>query len=106
MIRDSPTPREEPYTFSIGINSITLLEVTRQTIEVKATLHLEKDANELALIDSGAGGNFIEEETVTNLQLVKTELRRPITVRNVDGTQNHHGLITHRTILEITIANR
>jgi len=64
-----------PYIFSIGINSITLLEVTRQTIEVKTTLHLEKEVDELALIDSGAGGNFIEEETVNKLQLVKTELR-------------------------------
>ena len=96
----------EPNTFSIGINSITLLEVTRQTIEVKVVLHLERDEIELALIDSGAGGNFIEEETVRKLQLVKTELRRPITVRNVDGSQNHHGLITHRTILEITVAER
>jgi transposase InsO family protein len=60
----------------------------------------------LALIDSGAGGNFIDEETVTKLQLTRTELQRPIIVRNVDGTPNHKGHITHRTILEITIANR
>ena len=96
----------EPYTFSIGINSITLLEVSRQTIEIKTTLHLDKEVDELALIDSGAGGNFIEEETVKRLQLVKTELRRPITIRNVDGSQNYHGLITHRTILEITVTKR
>ena len=85
----------EPETLSIGINSITILEVTRQTIEVKVILHLEKDETELALIDSGAGGNFIDETTVRKLQLVTTELRRPITVRNVDGSQNHHGHITH-----------
>jgi hypothetical protein len=65
----------EPYTFQIGINSVTLLEVTRQTIEVKANLHLEKKTNELAFIDSGAGGNFLAEETVNRLQLVKAELR-------------------------------
>jgi transposase InsO family protein len=60
----------------------------------------------MALIDSGAGGNFIDEETVTKLQLQRTELRRPIQVRNVDGTLNHKGQITHRSILEVTIANR
>ena len=71
---DSTEPNVEPYHFSIGINLITILEVTRQTIEVKTVLHLEKDEHELALIDSGAGGNFIDEETVNKLQLVKTEL--------------------------------
>ena len=81
----------EPYHFSIGINSITLLEVTRQTIEVKTVLHPKRNENELALIDSRAGGNFIEEETVNKLQIVKTELHRLITVRNVDGSQNHDG---------------
>jgi hypothetical protein len=98
----------EPYTLAIGINSVTLLEVTRQTIEIKMTVHrkLENDVDELALIDSGAGGNFIDQETVTNLHLPRTELRRPINVRNVDGTENHKGLITHRTILETTIANK
>jgi hypothetical protein len=53
-----------------------------------------------------AGGNFINEETVTKLQLPRTELRHPVTLRNVDETKNHKGLITHRTILEITIANK
>ena len=70
------------------------------------TIHHGKDIEELALIDSGAGGNFIDEETATELQLPRTELRRPITVRNVDGTENHKGHITHRTILETTIANK
>ena len=63
----------EPYTFSIGINLIMLLEVSQQTIEIKTTLPLDKEVHELALIDSSAGGNFIEEETVNRLQLVKTQ---------------------------------
>jgi hypothetical protein len=99
-------PGTGTYDFSIGINSITVLEVTRQTVEIRATLHLEKDSEELALIDSGAGGNFIDKETATRLQLSRLELRRTIVVRNVDGTKNHKGLITHRTILEMTIANK
>jgi hypothetical protein len=61
---------------------------------------------ELALIDSGAGGNFIDEETVTKLQLARTELRRPIVVRNVDGSRNNNRLITHRVYIDATIAGR
>jgi hypothetical protein len=99
-------PNMEPFVFSIGVNSVELLEVTRQTIEIKTTIHSANDNDELALIDSGAGGNFIDEETATKLQLTRTELRRPIVVRNVDGTHNHKGHITHRTIVELTVANR
>ena len=104
-MEDSTEPNVEPDTFSIGINSVEILEVTRQTIEVKLAIHLESDIDEMALIDSGAGGNFIDEATASKLQLIRTELRRHIVVRNVDGTQNHQGQITHRTILEVTIAN-
>jgi hypothetical protein len=60
----------------------------------------------MALIDSGAGGNFIDEETVKQLQLTRTELRKPIAVRNVDGSHNNNGHITHRTIFDATIAGK
>jgi hypothetical protein len=69
-------------------------------------LHLPKPTTLMALIDSGAGGNFIDEETVKQLQLTRTELRRPIAVRNVDGSHNNNGHITHRTIFDATIARK
>jgi len=103
---DSETPTTEPETLSIGINSVILLEVTRQTIKITITIHEKKDHTEMALIDSGAGGNFINSETARILQLPMTLLRRPIKVRNVDGTLNHNGQITHQTILEATIARK
>ena len=91
---------------TIGIDSVTLLEVTRQTIEVVTTLHLDQDYTEKALIDSGARGDFINIKTTKCLHLPWTELRQPITIRNVDGTQNNKGHITHQTILEMIIANK
>jgi len=103
---DSETPTAEPETLSIGINSVILLEVTRQTIKIAITIHEKKDHTEMALIDSGAGGNFIDSKTVQTLQLPTTLLQRTIKVRNVDGTSNHNGQITHRTILEATIAGK
>jgi hypothetical protein len=60
----------------------------------------------MALIDSGAGGNFIDMQTVERLQLTRIELRRPIMVRNVDGTYNTNGQITHRVLLDTTIAGQ
>jgi hypothetical protein len=60
----------------------------------------------MALIDSGAGGNFIDMEIVERLQLARIELRRPIMVRNVDGTYNANGQITHRVLLKTTIAGQ
>jgi hypothetical protein len=69
-------------------------------------LHLPKPVTLMALIDSGAGGNFIDEETVTKLQLARTELLKPIIVRNVDGTHNNNGHITHRAIFDATIAGK
>ena len=91
---------------TIGIDSVTLLEVRRQTIEVVTILHLDQDYTEKALIDSGAGGNFMDIETTKCLHLLWTELRRLITVRNIDGTQNNKEHIMHQTILEMTIANK
>jgi hypothetical protein len=37
-------------------------------------LHLEDEVTKMALIDSGAGGNFIDMEPVERLQLAQIEL--------------------------------
>ena len=45
------------------------------------------------LVDSGAEGMFIDETLVQNWNKVK--LKKPVKVRNVDGTENSAGQITH-----------
>jgi predicted aspartyl protease len=52
-------------------------------------------ANEKALLDSGATENFIDETTWQRLGIGQKELGKPITVTNVDGTENKKGKITH-----------
>jgi hypothetical protein len=47
------------------------------------------------LIDSGAQGRFVDESVVGNGK--KRALKRAITVKNVDGTRNAAGRITHET---------
>jgi hypothetical protein len=48
----------------------------------------------LALLDSGAMGNFMSPEFVKRHKLETTPLPQPIPVRNVDGTLNENGAIT------------
>ena len=55
----------------------------------------QSKADKSALIDSGATDNFIDEETWKRLGIGRKELARPVTVHNVDGTENKQGKITH-----------
>ena len=57
-----------------------------------------------ALIDSGAEGEFIDQNYVRKLGIKQTAL--PIKVLNVDGTWNKRGIITHYTELDLLIENR
>jgi len=50
---------------------------------------------ERALVDSGAMANFIDYKTVARLQLGMQKLDNIRTVKNIDGTLNRSGNITH-----------
>jgi hypothetical protein len=52
-------------------------------------------ANKKALLDSGATENFINETTWQRLGIGRKELKRPITITNVDETENKRGKIMH-----------
>jgi hypothetical protein len=75
-------------------------------MKLPTTLHLEKERTELMLIDSGAGGNFIDHDVAKELSLETKELSKPIKVKNVDGTENTKGRITHYIRLHLTICGR
>jgi hypothetical protein len=65
-------------------------------LEVPITLHLFKGmAEEVALIDSGTTENFIDQETVRKLKLGSKKLSEPVQLRNIDGTYNQSGSVTH-----------
>jgi len=49
-----------------------------------------------ALLDSGAIGMFMDKRTVAKHGFMLQKLERPIMVRNVDGTNNSGGAITHQ----------
>ncbi|EPQ50120.1 hypothetical protein GLOTRDRAFT_51015, partial [Gloeophyllum trabeum ATCC 11539] len=59
-----------------------------------------------ALIDSGAGGIFIDQKFVLMNKLKMVPIPRPIKVFNVDGTKNRQGLITKAAFLQMKIGDR
>jgi len=56
-----------------------------------------------ALLDSGATECFLNTNKVRELDLPKKKLNKPKEVRNVDGTLNVDGSITHETFLKVRL---
>ena len=73
-------------------------------------MQLRNDTNQnvetLALIDSGAGGKFIDQNYVWKLGVKIQKLEQPLIARNVDGTRNKKGEITSFVNLDLIINGR
>jgi hypothetical protein len=59
-----------------------------------------------ALVDSGASGMFFDRKFVQKHNLQQKRLEKPIRVRNVDGSNNDNGMITHCVWMNVTLDNR
>ena len=78
-------------------NSMTLsIEISGESIDQK-TIEMK------ALLDTGAGGKFIDQNFVQNQRIKTKNLEHPIEVFNVDGTPNKQGTITKYIWLDLTI---
>ncbi len=77
------------------INGVTVSSLSRNkiTIPISHCSNL-KTAETKALIDSGAEGKFIDGSIVNWKKI--TRLKKPITVQNVDGTNNEMGKICYK----------
>ena len=58
-------------------------------------------AEHSALLDTGAEGLFVDEKVAKH----KRKLMTPLRVRNVDGTDNEGGRITHETRIKFRLGN-
>jgi Retroviral aspartyl protease len=67
------------------------------------SLGQKKIVEATTLLDTGAGGKFIDQNFVWNQKIETKELKYPIEVFNVDGTPNKRGTITKYTQLDLTI---
>ena len=63
----------------------------------------EKKVETNALLDSGAGGTFIDQNFTQTLRMHWQKLPNPITALNVDGMINKKGTITHSVKIPIKI---
>jgi len=72
------------------------------TINLSIPVHTaHATVEQTALLDSGATENFISFCTWRQLGIRQQELNKPITVHNVDGTENKRGKIRHYCWLRV-----
>ena len=110
-IRIAILERVMPTSFTDGATLATILKILKlksvyfsmkNYVRVKFPLmHYRGQAEEEALLDSGATENFIDHSTVKRLKLGTKALNFQRPVYNVDGTPNKHGTITHACDLMI-----
>jgi len=74
-------------------------------MHIPITLEGTKTVETRALIDSGAGGIFIDQKFLAQTNLQLETLEQPITVYNVDGTRNKQGTISHFVRTTIRLGN-
>ena len=82
------------FSGSINKNSLTIplkIKTEEETVEM------------YALLDSGAGGEFIDQNYTKTLNLSLRNLDKPIPAINVDGTLNKKGTIKHYVNLELEV---
>ena len=90
----SPICIQTIFSGTINKNSLTIplkIKTKKETIETNA------------LLDSGAGGEFIDQNYAKTLNLPLKTLGKPIPAINVDGTLNKKGTIKHYVNLELEV---
>ena len=77
--------------------------IERNTISLSLSTVADngKDVETKALIDSGAGGKFIDQNFAKNFEMKKLDM--PIKAYNVDGTENKKGTIQYSVDLAFHI---
>ena len=76
------------------------------SIEISGENIDQKTIKTKTLLDTGAGGKFIDQNFVRNQKIKMKNLEHPIEVFNVDRTPNKRGTITKYTQLDLTINRR
>ena len=69
-------------------------------------LHIAETPIADALVDTGATHNFLSPAFVKHHHLELTPLNRPRLIRNIDGTSNKGGRITHFIDLDVTLGSQ
>jgi hypothetical protein len=100
IISDSDNDDEE-----ICINGVSVSSISKNKIAIPITNVVNlKVAETKTLIDCGAEGKFVDKSLV-DWRKVKTS-KKPIPVKNVDGTLNKSGSLRHKVLVQYDIKNR
>ena len=95
---------------SLCIPTVLVAQVSNKTISVPISLcELQKDNKTVdleALLDSGAGGLFIDETFAKHNDFTLHELPEPLNAYNMDGTLNKKGTITSYIEADLKIGER
>ena len=92
---------EEPTFVSptLPINSTLVANVRNKSLDFPVILKCrlsKEEVRAMALVNSGAGGNFIDATFTRLMKLEHTPIENPLKVYNVDGTRNKIGTISEK----------
>jgi hypothetical protein len=85
---------------SISIEHVQVAQIKKSTMTVDIlisgeSLGQKKIVEATTLLDTRAGGKFINQNSIRNQKIETKELKYPIEVLNVDETPNKWGTITN-----------
>ena len=87
-------PGSTPASPTLSIHSVQAATIlNKNSLFIEITLEGKKNIETLALIDSGAGGKFIDQNFARKEKFEMKDLENPLVVYNVDGTLNKTGTI-------------
>ncbi|KAF5346886.1 hypothetical protein D9756_010590 [Leucocoprinus leucothites] len=74
------------------------------TLYLPLKVHLpERTVDTLALLDSGAGTNLIDQDLANEWKLPRRKLPKPLAIRNGDGSVVENTSITDYVVIETTV---
>ena len=93
----------------LNIYSVTTTKIMSNSISVPILINRDESKETiktLALLDSGAGGEFIDQNYAKKAGFKIKKLNKPLQALNVDGTKNKRGTITSFVELKAEINKR
>ena len=95
----------------LAIHSVLIGSIENKSISVPVSFSVGSKVSQQivatnALVDSGAGGKFINQNYSRKHKLEWTPLKKPLEVFNIDETPNKRGTITHKVELNLKIGDR
>ena len=93
----------------VSINNSLVANVCNKSLDLPVILECVRSKEEvgvMALVDSGAGGNFIDATFARLMKLDTVLLERSLKVYNVDGTRNKIGTILEKVVVTLKAQGR